>query len=828
MTHELILTSVAQGLNPKETGFCPVAADAEIPPQIVESLSALSACQRSAFESGKKNSAVYSHFILSGTLEHVLSRIADAGIDYQNQPNVLAHHVVFEDYECPPESPAWLLGLPGFHFLQWNDPPLQFVQGRSLPTLANPQPLTRRQQIAQQSRWLDPQKMVLTGSVDTESDSYLAAVQHNDEQIALSVSPTTPCPVWKALTGDPGWGGVLADTALTGQPAVLIYEPELNILPLYVEALALLPPHSSWHVTFCTSCAGLPDSFSCQWKGVIAGSDEAQQLTKDSNNLILDLTVPMGEAPAGKYVEFARHGQERLLPTDAEEYTAAIVNADTKSYGEVSPGELNTLNALAAKETQPFIPTIRLPKQRMGLLGLFLHRSSQFQFYFLCGIMFALVLFLLVLVVDQVGHFGIIQRLQNRNQPTAPGLLDEPARKGDSELDNKAESKQEPTEPDVPTGIEDARKIFEKEREKQKEPLRQFLANFDAPPFLAINFPNVQNDEIDVPVKKTFDELSPLYPFGSALEIQFIPLFELHEIKIRTLLVTDALPDLDWRVEAVDNKTGRATPMFLFQLTQAGLEMDWQQEGLNNQHLYNTIFLSLGFLQLSVAGIPEPVIEIPLFAPVNAEPVKVSELANLTGLEVPEHVVELPFASELWQQIFAVHQPQKVLLEVRAEPADEGIRIEPVSASELRAKVRTSQQAGKPTQGGEIVFENIELEFAAEASPEKIVWKGDEYARRLHSERENVQHAKEDLEKIIDQLKKRAFEGDNSVREEREKREAELKDAGLSLQMIENILKKLPAAYEELKQNESARFHYSVFLESADGKRKLLVLRGEP
>ena len=826
MTHELILTSVAQGLNPKESGFCPVAADSGISPQVVEYLAALSFYLRPVRASDKTSPATYSHLILPGIAEHVLSQIADAGTDYQNQPNVLAHHIVLKAEESPPEDPAWLFGLPGFHFSEWNELPVQFVQGRAIPTLANPQPLTRRQQIARQSRWLDPQKMALTGVVDTQSETYLAAVRNNGEQIDLAVPPTTPCPVWQELAGDPGWGGVLADTVLTGQPAVLIYEPELNILPLYIEALALLPHHSAWHVTFCTSFAGLPDSIPCQWKGVIAGSDAAKQLIKDPNNLVLDLTAPIGKAPAGKYVDFARHGQERMLPLDAEEYIAAIVNADTKSYDEVSPEEPGALHIPSIKES---VPSIRLPRKRAGLLGLFLHRSTRFQFYFLYGIMFVLVLFLLVLAMDQAGNFGIIQRLQNWNQRAAPAPLNDPQQKINSALENEAESEQAKIEPDVPVETENTRSIFENEREKQKEPLLQFLEKFEFPPFLAVNFPDVQNDEIDVPEKKVFEELSPLHPFGSALEIQFIPLFELPDTKVQTLLVADALPDFVWQVESVDNQTDLPTPMFLFQLTETGLEMDWQQEGLNNQYLYGTILSSLGFLQLSVAEEPGPAIQIPLFAPVKTEPMKVSDLAKLPEAEMPEHAVELPFASELWRRIFAeLNPPKNVLLEVRAKPADEGIRIESLSASEVRVEVRTTQQAGKPAAGGETVFENLVIPFIAEASLERIVWKGEEYVQRWRLEQESVQCEKEELEKTIEQLRRRAFEGDSGVREEREKREAEWRDRDLRFKEIENILDKLPAAYEEIGQNESVRFPYLVFLESAGGERKLLILTAEP
>jgi hypothetical protein len=300
MTHELILTSVAQGLDPTEHEFCPVAVDATISPQIIQQLFALSGSRKPVAKSDeeprRQNSIAYSHLILPGGTEHVLSCITETEVSNQSPPDILAHHVVLDRREYTAEGPAWLLALPDFHFSEWNEPPVRFARGRSLPTLTNPPSLTRRQQIARQHRWLDPQKMALTGFIDTKSDIHLATTRKNDEQIALAAPPVSPCPRWRELTNDPGWGGVLAETVFSEQPVVLIYDPEQNILPLYVEALSLLPPRSAWRVTFCTDYTRIPETMFCQWKGVFTGSDEAKRLARDLNNLVIDLTVPMAEA----------------------------------------------------------------------------------------------------------------------------------------------------------------------------------------------------------------------------------------------------------------------------------------------------------------------------------------------------------------------------------------------------------------------------------------------------------------------------------------------------------------------------------------------------
>ena len=297
-------------------------------------------------------------------------------------------------------------------------------------------------------------------------------------------------------------------------------------------------------------------------------------------------------------------------------------------------------------------------------------------------------------------------------------------------------------------------------------------------------------------------------------------------MEVVTRLMFADLPDLVWQVEAVDVETRLPTPMFRFQLTESGLEMDWQPEGLSQQHLYDTVLSSLGFLELYVADMPEEVfVQIPLFAPVKTEPAKIADLASRADSETPEYVVELPFASVFWQRIFAEMSPPKVLrLEVWAEPAEDWAQVNPTPVSEFSAEVRTSQQAGKPTESGETAFENIEILFDASASLKSVVWKMDNYAGRLRFEEKNLNTAKENFAKVIEELQRRAFEGDDSARAERETLDAELQKVNLRLKTIENIMGKLPEAYKELGQDEMRRFHYSLFLESADGERRLLML----
>jgi hypothetical protein len=191
---------------------------------------------------------------------------------------------------------------------------------------------------------------------------------------------------------------------------------------------------------------------------------------------------------------------------------------------------------------------------------------------------------------------------------------------------------------------------------------------------------------------------------------------------------------------------------------------------------------------------------------------KVSELAKLYGTEPTEYVVELPFAAELWQRVFAeLNPPKNVLLEFGAGSL----------------KVRTSQQVGTLKESGEIVFENIEIRFSAVASFEKVIWSEYTYHVLIFEQGLNKSE-KEELEKKISDLETKVFEGDEDARKEREGYRENLRFWDRLLKKNENILEKLPAAYEELKQNESAQFHYSIFLAPGDGKRKLRILTTKP
>ena len=296
MTYEILYTSAPQGLKPGSFGFCTVAASEGIPPPLLQRLESLSG-YRHLYPPGHPRAALnpvnYAHLVVQvgGRRLHVLSRIADAGWDYSQRTNKLAHHVVLEESECIPPGPAWLLAQPGFCLTQFSGSP------RVLPP----------------SRPLPPGELL-----------------------------PARCVMWEQVTGDAGWAGVLVRQALEKkQSAYLIFREGMELLPLLLEAQALLPPKERWEVTFSTYYTRLPPGVDCLWRCVLTGSAEAQEAQTARSALVLDLTRPLGPAPDDPWTQAARDG----LPAPRELLPASP-----------SVGSSSSLLSMAAAGTIPPAP----------------------------------------------------------------------------------------------------------------------------------------------------------------------------------------------------------------------------------------------------------------------------------------------------------------------------------------------------------------------------------------------------------------------------------------------------------------------------------------
>ena len=268
MSHELYYTSLPAGLKPGSNGFCTVAMTAGLPAPTVQRLEMLSG-YRELYSPGDPRAAAnpvaWSHWRLSpgGRSQSVLSRVAAAGMDYTGRTNIFAHHLLLEPAEQPPAGPAWLISQPGVLDTTWAGSPRVIAKGRSVPSA--------------------------------------------DESPAL-------CHAWAAATGDAGWAGVLAATAIADSPRVayLIYDPAAghDPLPLLREAMALLPPARRWSIAFTTYFSDLPAGLACHWRCCVAGTAAAKDARRNATSgIVLDLTIPMGDVPKTALVGIARTGQ---------------------------------------------------------------------------------------------------------------------------------------------------------------------------------------------------------------------------------------------------------------------------------------------------------------------------------------------------------------------------------------------------------------------------------------------------------------------------------------------------------------------------------------
>lgn len=266
MTQELLYTSAPRGLKPGSSGFCTVASTQGMAPPLASALESLSA-YRHVFRHGDpqadQNPVVHSHVKLraGGENSYVVSRVADYGQDYSGRTNKLAHHVALRMDERTPAGPARLLMQPHFMETEWDGEPRVLPAGRS-------------------------------------------AKQGGQANAGV-------CRHWQDMTGDAGWAGVLAENFLENpeQTAYIVFEPGMDLLPLFAEAIELLPPERRWDVSFSTFFTSLPRGVTCNWRCVLAGSAEANQSRRFVNALRIDLTQDLPPATGGALVEQARTGR---------------------------------------------------------------------------------------------------------------------------------------------------------------------------------------------------------------------------------------------------------------------------------------------------------------------------------------------------------------------------------------------------------------------------------------------------------------------------------------------------------------------------------------
>jgi hypothetical protein len=282
VSHELLYTSAPKGLKPGSKGFCTVVCTQGMPPPLSTALESLSA-YRPVYPAGDRNSVsnpvVWSHVKLNagGRAYHVLSRIADFGLDFSQRGNKLAHHIALEPSELVACGPAAVLEVPGTMDRSWNGQPRLLPAGRPLRSVSRPPAI---------------------------------------------------CNAWWTLAGDAGWAGEVAESFLQtpDRPVYIEFAPGMDLLPLMDEAIGLLPADRRWDVTFSTYFTSLPPGVTCAWRGVLSGSPEAVQVREISRALYINLCEPVRAATGGNLVQLARIGRSATSPSRAPQFAAADDN----------------------------------------------------------------------------------------------------------------------------------------------------------------------------------------------------------------------------------------------------------------------------------------------------------------------------------------------------------------------------------------------------------------------------------------------------------------------------------------------------------------------
>lgn len=295
MSQELLYTSAPRGLKAGSRGFCTVLSTQGMPAPLASALEGLSG-YRPIFPpsdpNASSNPVAYSHLKVSvvGRTIHLLSRIADAGLDYSGRSNKLAHHLVPDDDELLPGGPANVLLTPGIVRDAWTGEP----------------------------------KIVAPKSVWSEQPP-----------------PSGICTAWKEMTGDAGWAGVLAEAFLADpeRMVIVLFAPGQEVLPLFAESISLLPVKERWNVTFSTYFTGLAPAAKCLWRAMIHDSKEAHESLRFVKALRIDLTAAsLPTAQGGALVEAARTGirrpepQRRSPPLPASAPAAAVSAAPVEDF----------------------------------------------------------------------------------------------------------------------------------------------------------------------------------------------------------------------------------------------------------------------------------------------------------------------------------------------------------------------------------------------------------------------------------------------------------------------------------------------------------------
>ncbi len=295
MIHELVYTSVPQGLKPGTSGFCVVAMSRNMHPLLVQHLERMSG-YRHLNAPGASNPVAKSFACatIQGKSYFILSRIADAGLDYSGRSNHIAHHIVIESVSELSAGPAYYLGRDDLFYAHWTGQP-RFLAPRELPP-----------------------------------------AQVNAK----------PCVRWQSVTGDAGWATAPIESGFKGKTSTLIVRTNVDSLSLIAETLALLPTSERWKNTFSTYYTKPVADTEFQWRFVFQDTPESK--SRETNfNSVIDLTAKL-ESARGQFADEARNGRAIRLEGNKSEKRNLAKETSADKSAEKSQTESGIAKARSA------------------------------------------------------------------------------------------------------------------------------------------------------------------------------------------------------------------------------------------------------------------------------------------------------------------------------------------------------------------------------------------------------------------------------------------------------------------------------------------------
>ena len=272
MPRELIYTAADEGIDGLRGCLCYAGAstDALSNKLLLQNLLAINNYQE-LYKAGNprahNNPIGFSHYRFNAGVRDcsVISRIGPAPL-YANRTNFIAHHVILDDMDKAKAGPAW--AIKNFKFRdQWS------------PQIG----------------------------------------RFNAQRIAIGSLDPQVCNYWKSIVGDAGWAGWLAERAQSGKPITVLYPTGYDPLALIQEAIALLPEHQRWNVTFSTYYTLGGRGPNCTLRFIPLDADNLATPFSDKtfHDGVLNLSKRLGNAPTGALVNLARgeKPKDKAIPT---------------------------------------------------------------------------------------------------------------------------------------------------------------------------------------------------------------------------------------------------------------------------------------------------------------------------------------------------------------------------------------------------------------------------------------------------------------------------------------------------------------------------------